>query len=96
MSLILVDIVAEAVRDDGRWVCVGVGSNDVWVVISRSGTAAWIFYLDPDMALARFFEHANVHPFSAHIPDNTRLVVHKPSLFRLPSMEAWKRIGGED
>lgn len=96
-TVIIADLIAEAVHRSGRrWVGIGIGGDERWVVISRSGTGVWIYsYPDSDMALARFFEHANISPFSGRVPDGVELIVHHPDMFRPPSQEAWRRIGGQ-
>jgi hypothetical protein len=92
-----VALVAEAIRPDGGWVAVGPTPEGLWVVLARLGASAWVrFFRDPEEAMARFLDYANL-PLGpdGEIRPTLRLIVHHPEAFRPPSREAWRRIGGE-
>jgi hypothetical protein len=92
-----VALIAEAVRPDGGWVAVGPTPEGLWVVLARLGASAWVrFFRDPEEAMARFLDYANLElgP-GGELAPTLRLVVHRPEAFRPPSREAWRRIGGE-
>jgi hypothetical protein len=95
--IVVTALVAEAIRPDGGWVAVGQTPEGLWVVLARLGTSAWVrFFRDPEEAMARFLDYANL-PLGpgGEIRPTLRLVVHRPDAFRPPSREAWRRIGGE-
>jgi hypothetical protein len=94
----VVALIAEAIRPDGGWVGIGPTPEGLWVVLARLGASAWVrFFRDPEEAMARFLDYANLElgP-DGEIRPTLRLVVHRPADFQLPSQETWRRIGGSN
>ncbi|MDW8029269.1 MAG: hypothetical protein RMK94_12855 [Armatimonadota bacterium] len=91
-SLALIDLIAEAIRLDGGWVALGESLEGSRVVIARLGPTVWIRELKPDLALARFLEWGGLDP-GRDGELISRLVVHDPQRFWIPSPEVLRRVG---